>query len=140
MFTDLPLAEIARLEQLKDAEINVAKEVLATEATRLCHGDEAGREAQPRRPRAHLPAPRLRDCPPIRCRAARRCWSSTSPSRSAWRAPRARRRRLVEQGGVRLNDQPVRTANATITAEDLDASGTARLTIGKKRHALIRAG
>ena len=49
-------------------------------------------------------------------------------------------RRLVEQGGVRLNDQPVRTANATITAEDLDASGTARLTIGKKRHALIRAG
>ncbi len=39
MFTDLPLEEIARLEQLKDAEINVAKEVLATEATRLCHGE-----------------------------------------------------------------------------------------------------
>jgi len=44
MFTDLPLDEIGRLEKLKDAEINVAKQVLATEATRLCHGDEAARE------------------------------------------------------------------------------------------------
>jgi tyrosyl-tRNA synthetase len=47
---------------------------------------------------------------------------------------------LVDQGGVRLNDQTVRTATATIRAEDLDGSGTARLTVGKKRHALIRAG
>ena len=45
MFTDLPLAEIARLEQLKDAEINAAKEILATEATRLCHGEDHAREA-----------------------------------------------------------------------------------------------
>src|SRR5258707_997715 len=45
MFTDLPLAEVARLEQLAGAEINVAKEILATEATQLCHGDALGREA-----------------------------------------------------------------------------------------------
>src|SRR5580698_1705632 len=45
MFTDLPLDEIARLEQLKDAEINTAKIILATEATRLCHGDAAAQEA-----------------------------------------------------------------------------------------------
>jgi tyrosyl-tRNA synthetase len=43
MFTDLPLAEVARLEQLAGAEINVAKEILATEATRLCHGDAPAR-------------------------------------------------------------------------------------------------
>jgi tyrosyl-tRNA synthetase len=47
-------------------------------------------------------------------------------------------RRLIEQGGVRLNDQPVRAANATITQADLDGGGTARLTVGKKRHGLIR--
>src|ERR1700676_4716393 len=45
MFTDLPLAEIIRLEQLQGAEINEAKKILATEATRLCHGDAAAREA-----------------------------------------------------------------------------------------------
>jgi tyrosyl-tRNA synthetase len=139
MFTDLPLAEIARLERLKDAEINVAKQILATEATRLCHGDEAGREAAATAARAFagdsaegLPTFTLRGGAPvlvIDVAVALGMASSKSEGR-----------RLVEQGGVRLNDQPVRTATATITAQDLDASGTARLTIGKKRHALIRAG
>src|SRR5439155_23684355 len=41
LFTELPLAEIARLEKLRDAEINEAKKVLATEATALAHGREA---------------------------------------------------------------------------------------------------
>jgi tyrosyl-tRNA synthetase len=139
MFTELPLAEIARLEQLKEAEINVAKQILATEATRLCHGDEAGREAAATAARAFagdaaegLPTFTLKSGAPvliIDVAVALGMASSKSEGR-----------RLVEQGGVRLNDQPVRTATATITAEDLDASGTARLTIGKKRHALIRAG
>jgi tyrosyl-tRNA synthetase len=47
-------------------------------------------------------------------------------------------RRLIDQGGVRLNDEPVRTATATITDADLDQNGTARLAVGKKRHGLIR--
>ena len=41
LFTDLPLAEIERLERLQGSEINAAKVVLADEATRLCHGEEA---------------------------------------------------------------------------------------------------
>ncbi len=53
-------------------------------------------------------------------------------------ASKSEARRLVDQGGVRLNDQPVRTASANISEADLDASGTARLTVGKKRHGLIR--
>ena len=52
MFTELPLDEIPRLEQLKGAEINAAKEILATEATRLCHGERGRRRgARHRRPR-----------------------------------------------------------------------------------------
>ena len=47
LFTELPLDEIARLETLEGSEINDAKDVLATEATALCHG----REAAERRPR-----------------------------------------------------------------------------------------
>jgi tyrosyl-tRNA synthetase len=139
MFTDLPLPEIARLEELKDAEINVAKQILATEATRLCHGDEAGREAAATASRAFagavaegLPTFTLKDGAPVLVIDVAIALGLTSSKSEG--------RRLVEQGGVRLNDQPVRAATATITAKDLDASGTARLTIGKKRHALIRAG
>src|ERR1700760_1882443 len=45
LFTDLPLDEIARLEALGGAEINEAKKLLATEATRLAHGADAAAEA-----------------------------------------------------------------------------------------------
>src|SRR5690606_6632805 len=45
LFTDLPLDEIARLEALPGAEINEAKKVLANEATRMLHGDEAAQAA-----------------------------------------------------------------------------------------------
>src|SRR5205807_4671671 len=45
LFTELPLAEIARLEKLRNAEINEAKKLLATEATALCHGRAAAEAA-----------------------------------------------------------------------------------------------
>src|SRR5277367_4034205 len=48
IFTDLPRAEIARLESLQGAQINAAKQVLAGEATRLCHGDAAAAEVAAR--------------------------------------------------------------------------------------------
>jgi tyrosyl-tRNA synthetase len=139
MFTDLPVAEIARLEQLKDADINAAKEVLATEATRLCHGDEAAREATATAALAFagsaaegLPTFALTgDEPVLIIDVAVALGMASSKSEG---------RRLVEQGGVRLNDQPVLTIHASIRGSDLDQSGTARLSVGKKRHALIRRG
>ncbi len=45
LFTDLPLAEIARLEALGGAEINVAKKRLADEVTALCRGEPAAQSA-----------------------------------------------------------------------------------------------
>ena len=47
-------------------------------------------------------------------------------------------RRLIEQGGVKLNDRPVAGPTARVTAADFDAGGTIRLSVGKKRHGLIR--
>ena len=139
MFTDLPLAEIARLEQLRNADINAAKELLATEATRLCHGDEAAREATATAALAFaggaaegLPTFALTgDEPVLIIDVAVALGMASSKSEG---------RRLVEQGGVRLNDQPVLTVHASIRGSDLDQSGTARLSVGKKRHALIRRG
>ena len=45
LFTDLSLEEIAELEKLKDQEINKAKEILAFEAVKICHGEKAANEA-----------------------------------------------------------------------------------------------
>lgn len=45
LFTDLSLEEIANLEKLKDQEINKAKEILAFEAVKICHGEEAANQA-----------------------------------------------------------------------------------------------
>jgi tyrosyl-tRNA synthetase len=139
MFTDLPLPEINRLEQLKDAEINVAKEVLATEATRLCHGDAQALEVAATAARAFaggaaegLPTFILKAGEPVQVIDVAIALGMASSKSEA--------RRLVEQGGVRLNDQPVRAANASISEADLDGGGTARLTVGKKRHGLIRRG
>ena len=137
MFTDLPLEEVARLERLEGAQLNVAKEVLATEATRLCHGEAAALDAAATAARAFaggaaegLPTFMLKGGEPVQVIDVAIALGMANSKGEA--------RRLVEQGGVRLNDQPVRAANASITEADLDGSGLARLTVGKKRHGLIR--
>ena len=139
MFTDVPLPEISRLEQLKDADINVAKEVLATAATRLCHGDAPAELAAITATRAFggaaaegLPTFILKAGEPVQVIDVAIALGMASSKSEA--------RRLVEQGGVRLNDQPVRGPHASISEADLDGAGTARLTVGKKRHGLIRRG
>jgi len=137
LFTELPLSEVARLETLQGAEINAAKTVLATEATRLCHGSDAAEQAAQTALSAFaggaaegLRTYTLADGPPtsiIDVVVALGMASSKSEAR-----------RLVEQGGVKLNDQPVRSAGVSIAVSDLEPHGTARLSVGKKRHGLIR--
>jgi tyrosyl-tRNA synthetase len=137
LFTDLPLEEIARLEQLSGAQINEAKKILATEATRLCHGDAAAREAAAAAAAAFtgsaadgLPTLTL---------------GSSGPQlildvvvALGMAASKSEARRLIEQGGVKLNEHAVRSATATVSEADFDASGTARLAVGKKRHGLVK--
>jgi tyrosyl-tRNA synthetase len=137
MFTELPLDEIARLEALRDADINEAKKILASAATRLCHGAEAAETALATASRAFsgatadgLPTFPLKPgtaAPVIEIVVALGLASS-----------RGEARRLIEQGGVRLNDAVVRNATARVAESDLDSAGAARLSVGKKRHGIIR--
>ncbi len=53
-------------------------------------------------------------------------------------ASKGEARRLIDQGGVKLNDRPVTAATATVSAADLNESGLARIAVGKKRHGLIK--
>jgi tyrosyl-tRNA synthetase len=139
MFTDLPLAEIARLERLKDAEINVAKEILATAATRLCHGDASAGEAAATAARAFAGGA-AEGLPTFTLNTGEPALIIDVAIALGMAASKSEARRLIDQGGVRLNDQTVKGATASVSDADLDSSGTARLTVGKKRHGLIRRG
>ena len=140
IFTDLPLDEIARLEALQGAEINDAKKVLATEATALLHGrDEANRAAQA----AHdtfvkgvtsenLPAfPITRD----ELNAGMRIGAAFQ--RAELVASNGEAKRHIAAGALRVNDTAVADDTATITTVDL-VDGAIKLSLGKKKHALLR--
>jgi tyrosyl-tRNA synthetase len=139
MFTDLPLAEISRLEQLEGAEINEAKKILATETTRLCHGDAAAREATGTAEKAFTGGA-ADGLPTMTLGPGAQLSVVDAVIQLGMAASKGEARRLIEQGGVRLNDRAVQIVTATVSAADLDDRGVARLTVGKKRHGLIKAG
>jgi tyrosyl-tRNA synthetase len=137
MFTELPLEEIARLEALRDADINEAKKILANEATRLCHGAQAAEAALATASSAFSGAS-AEGLPTFTLEAGAAAAITEIAVALGFAGSRSEARRLIEQGGVRLNDEVVRTATASVAESDLDAAGRARLSVGKKRHGLIR--
>ncbi len=139
MFTDLPLAEISRLETLQGAEINEAKKILATEATRLCHGDDAARESAGTAAAAFAGGA-AQGLPTVILGSGERLPVVDAVVTLGMAASKSEARRLVDQGGVKLNDRLVQSATAVVSGADLDEQGTARLAVGKKRHGLIKRG
>jgi tyrosyl-tRNA synthetase len=153
MFTDLPLAEIARLERLQGAEINEAKKILATAATSLCHGDAAARESAGTAAAAFtgggtaiamatadLTTAAGGGLPTVTLGSGAQMPVLEAVVALGMAASKSEARRLIDQGGVKLNDRLVQSATAVVSGADLDEQGTARLAVGKKRHGLIKRG
>ena len=137
MFTDLAIEEIARLEALRGADINEAKSILATEVTRLCHGDAAARDAVDTAAKAFSGAA-AEGLPTITIATNAVLSVLDAVVSLGMAASKSEARRLVEQGGVKVNDQAVTSSTATLSLTDLDAHGTARISVGKKRHGLVK--
>ena len=140
LFTDLPLTEIARLEALRDAEINEAKIVLATEATSLAHGRDAA-EAAARAagqvfgagglaedlPRVAIPAADLaRGVPVFQLFVAAGLAASNGEAR-----------RLIRGGGARVNDAVITDEARALTRDDL-REGVIKLSAGRKQYRLVQ--
>jgi tyrosyl-tRNA synthetase len=140
LFTDLPLDEIARLEQLQGAEINDAKKVLALEATTLLHGAEAAQDAAETARKTFEQGGIGDDLPTIEIPAA-----DLKAGIAAWNlfhraglaASGGEARRLIRGGGAKLNDQKCDDENAAITDAAL-IGGIIKLSAGKKRHAIVK--
>ncbi|MBV8763396.1 MAG: tyrosine--tRNA ligase [Hyphomicrobiales bacterium] len=141
LFTLLPIGEIVRLEALQGAEINEAKKKLASEATRLLHGDAAADEAA-RTARETFEEGTLASSLPT-VEIARAEFEAglgvlSAFVRAGLVASNGEARRQIKGGGLRLNDVPIADERAVLCAADLSADGVAKLSLGRKRHVLLK--
>jgi len=140
LFTELPLDEIARLEALAGAEINEAKKILATEVTRMAHGDAAAAAAAETARKTFEEGTLAEALPTIAVTAAE--LAAGIPVfqllvKAGLAASNGEARRLVKGGGARVNDAAITDEHHKVATGDL-ADGVLKLSSGRKRHALVR--
>ncbi|MBI1239654.1 MAG: tyrosine--tRNA ligase [Alphaproteobacteria bacterium] len=141
IFTDLPEAEILRLESLQGAELNDAKKRLATEATALAHGAEAAHAAADTARRTFEAGETADDLPGLfisRAELEKGVQVAIASAHSSFLPSASEARRLIANRGLRVNDRVVEDPKELISLADLAPGGFIKLSIGKKKHALLR--
>jgi len=141
LFTMLPLDEIARLAALGGAEVNEAKKLLATKATALMHGREAALAAAETARRTFEEGAIAENLPSVE--VARSELESglgvlTAFVKAGLVASNGEARRQIKSGGLRVNDEPVADEKMTLTSSQLTSEGVIKLSMGRKRHVLLR--
>ncbi|HVP90776.1 MAG TPA: tyrosine--tRNA ligase [Terriglobales bacterium] len=165
LFTLLPLEETKRLEALEGSGINEAKRVLAFEATKITHGEKAAEEARAASAAAFGRTVALTGVQAIgavgtvdaksNITADATVLPTTSVARARLEAgippaelftdvgltpSRKEAKRLIEQGGLYVNDERIDSPERLLTAKDLGPDGGMLLKAGKKRVHRVVAG
>jgi tyrosyl-tRNA synthetase len=140
LFTVLPLPEIARLAALAGAEINEAKKVLATEATALVHGRAAADEAAGTARQTFEEGTLAENLPTVEISSADMANLGVLAAfvRAGLVASNGEARRQIKGGGLKVNDATVTDEKMVLTAAALTPEGVIKLSLGKKRHVLIK--
>ncbi len=141
LFTELPLEEIDRLEALEGDEVNEAKKILANEATRLCHGDEAAELSAETARNTFEGSGMSENLPGIdvdRTELSQGVAAFDLLHRAGLCGSKGEARRLIKGGGGRLNDSVIEDEAQLVTLDHLGAEGVIKISAGKKRHALIK--
>jgi len=141
IFTRLPLGEIARLGQLEGVELNEAKKILATEVTAIVHGRQAAEQAAATAsatfeagaldlslPTAEVPRKDLVEGIGLQAALVTAGLAATN----------GEARRHIQSGAVRINDEPATDERATVGQAQMLPEGVIKLSVGKKRHALLK--
>ena len=131
-FTFLPINEISKLESLKGQDINEAKKILAFEATKLCHGEQAAHDAAETARQTFEQGVSAEGLPTIEV---------SQPSmlildllvEAALVNSKGEARRLIKGGGVKVDDNAVSDENSVVEIADI-----VKLSAGKKRHVLVK--
>lgn len=142
LFTDLPIDEIKKLESLKDQEINEAKKVLATEVTRICHGDK---EAEIARLTA-ISAFENQDSSLLSSYIiAKEQVENGIPLidllyNTGFESSKGAAKRLIQGNGCKVNDNTINDINYIINSESFKGQPFIKLSAGKKRHIRVMVG
>ncbi|MBL8538534.1 MAG: tyrosine--tRNA ligase [Hyphomonadaceae bacterium] len=140
IFTDLPLPEISRLEALRGAEINDAKKVLATEATALLHGRTEAQKAEQAARATFEDGSLSTDLPTFdiaRAELASGLRLTAALVRAELVASNGEAKRQITQRSIRVNDEVITDELANLSSADV-TNGVIKLSLGKKKHALLR--
>ncbi|WP_027154147.1 tyrosine--tRNA ligase [Mesorhizobium sp. WSM2561] len=141
IFTRLPLGEIARLAALGGSEINEAKKVLATETTAIVHSREAAEQAEETARKTFEEGALAETLPTVEVGKADLESGIGILSlfvAAGLAASNGEARRHIQGGAVRLNDQSVSDDRRLVTLEDLGPEQVVKLSLGKKKHVLVR--
>jgi tyrosyl-tRNA synthetase len=141
LFTTLPLDEIERLAALKGAEINEAKKALADSATTLLHGADAANMAAETARQTFEEGGIAENLPSIEVsRAELEAGSGVLGLfvKAGLVASNGEARRQIKGGGLRVNDVAVTDEKMVLKPGDLTPEGVIKLSLGKKRHVLLK--
>ncbi|HET7192290.1 MAG TPA: tyrosine--tRNA ligase [Pseudolabrys sp.] len=142
LFTVLPLPEIARLAALKGNEINEAKKILANEATALVHGRTAADRAAETARKTFEVGALAEDLPTVDIVRAELDKGlgvlSAFADKARLVASNSEARRQVKAGGLKVNDETVSDDKLMLTTKHLTPEGVIKLSLGKKRHVLLK--
>jgi tyrosyl-tRNA synthetase len=142
LFTTLPMSEIARLGALQGAEINEAKKVLATEATALLHGRQAAEAAADTARTTFEEGALSASLPTVEVPRAQLDAGigvlAAFAEKTGLVASNGEARRQVKGGGLKVNDATVTDEKMTLTAKDLTPEGVIKLSMGRKKHVLLK--
>ena len=133
LLTFLPLDEIAALCEHKDERINAAKERLAFELTKMVHGEEKAKDAEAKAKAAfggdaeNMPSVEIPKDTSAVCDVLVLAGAAKSKSEA---------RRLIEGGGVKIDDEKIDDVNAAVPASAKEKGGFV-LHKGKKVHIRI---
>ncbi len=140
LFTLLPMEEVKRLGALKGADLRQAKEILAYEATRLCHGEDEAVKAREASRQLFGGSRVESDSVPSFCVNAHELDQGIPAyilfEMSGLCKTRGEARRLINQGGAYINGERISAYDQVINSDDLE-NGSILLRAGKKRYTKI---
>jgi tyrosyl-tRNA synthetase len=141
LFTVLPMSEIARLERLRGAEINEAKKALADAATTLLHGADAAKAASQTARQTFEEGAISENLPTVEISRAELTGGIGVLAlfvKAGLVASNGEARRQIKGGGLRINDVTVTDEKMALAPTHLTPEGVIKLSMGKKRHVLVR--
>jgi tyrosyl-tRNA synthetase len=141
LFTTLPMAEIAKLAALKGAEINEAKKALADAATTLLHGAAAARQAAETARQTFEEGAIAQNLPAVEISQSELdagIGVLAAFVKAGLVASNGEARRQIKGGGLRVNDVAVTDEKMTLSKRDLTPEGVFKLSLGRKRHVLLK--